>query len=55
MIIAQQVQGSVQSELAELTKLAMSEVRALTFGGVDRDEDFAEKAPARRELVSVGE
>ncbi len=53
MIIAQQVQGSVQGQLTELANLAMSEGLGLTPGAVTRDDDLTEKASPGRQIVTV--
>ena len=53
MIIAQQVQGAVQREFTQLANLAMSEGLGLAPGAVEGDDDLAEKAPSRWQLITV--
>jgi hypothetical protein len=54
MIIAQQVQCPVQRELAELSELSVSELRALALGAVDGDHDLAQQTFSVREGISIG-
>ena len=53
MIIAQQVQGSVQGQLTELANLAVFEGLGLTPGTVTRDDDLTEKASPGRQIVTI--
>ena len=55
MIIAQQVEGSVQCELTQLANLAVTEALRLLSGAVERDHDLTEESSARGEHVSIGE
>ena len=55
MIIAQQVQCSVQRELAQFADVAMSERLGLPPGAVEGNDDLTEKSSSRWHFVTIRE
>jgi hypothetical protein len=53
MIIAQQVQCSVQRKLTKFANLSMTEGLGVMPGAVEGNDDLTEKPPPRWQLVTV--